>query len=43
MMSIDGKEQVMLKVRIVEMQRSVIKQLGFNLNALSVSWGARNS
>ena len=24
----------MLKVRIVEMQRSVIKQLGFNLNAL---------
>ncbi len=34
MMSIAGKEQVMLKVRIVEMQRSVIKQLGFNLNAL---------
>ncbi|HLI65848.1 MAG TPA: type II and III secretion system protein family protein [Caulobacteraceae bacterium] len=34
MLSIAGKEQVMLKVRIVEMQRSVIKQLGFNLNAL---------
>ena len=34
MMTIDGKEQVMLKVRIVEMQRSVIKQLGFNLSAL---------
>jgi pilus assembly protein CpaC len=34
MLSIDGKEQVMLKVRIVEMQRTVIKQLGFNLNAL---------
>jgi pilus assembly protein CpaC len=34
MLSIDGNEQVMLKVRIVEMQRSVIKQLGFNLSAL---------
>ncbi|HEX4198644.1 MAG TPA: type II and III secretion system protein family protein [Caulobacteraceae bacterium] len=34
MMTIDGKEQVMLKVRIVEMQRTVIKQLGFNLSAL---------
>lgn len=31
-LGIAGKEQVMLKVRIVEMQRSVIKQLGFNLN-----------
>jgi pilus assembly protein CpaC len=35
MLSIAGKEQVMLKVRIVEMQRSVIKQLGFNLSALT--------
>jgi pilus assembly protein CpaC len=34
MLSIAGKDQVMLKVRIVEMQRSVIKQLGFNLSAL---------
>lgn len=34
MLSIAGKDQVMLKVRIVEMQRSVIKQLGFNLQAL---------
>lgn len=34
MMSIAGKEQVMLKVRVVEMQRSVIKQLGVNLNAV---------
>lgn len=33
MMSIAGKDQVMLKVRIVEMQRSVIKQLGFDLAA----------
>jgi len=31
MISIAGKDQVMLKVRIVEVQRSVIKQLGFNL------------
>jgi pilus assembly protein CpaC len=34
MLSIDGPEQVMLKVRMVEMQRTVVKQLGFNLNAL---------
>lgn len=34
MLSIAGKEQVMLKVRIVEMQRNVIKQLGFNTSAL---------
>lgn len=31
MMSVDGSQQVMLSVRIVEMQRSVIKQLGMNL------------
>ena len=30
MMTIAGKDQVMLKVRIVEMQRNVIKQLGVN-------------
>jgi pilus assembly protein CpaC len=34
MLSIAGKDQVMLKVRIVEMQRSVIKQLGFDLSAV---------
>ena len=34
MLSIAGKDQVMLKVRIVEMQRNVIKQLGFNLAAV---------
>jgi pilus assembly protein CpaC len=34
MLSIAGKDQVMLKVRIVEMQRNVIKQLGFNMNAV---------
>lgn len=34
MLSIASPDQVMLKVRIVEMQRNVIKQLGFNLNAV---------
>ncbi|ODT57352.1 type II and III secretion system protein family protein [Phenylobacterium sp.] len=34
MLGVAGKDQVMLKVRIVEMQRNVIKQLGFNLNAV---------
>jgi pilus assembly protein CpaC len=34
LMSITGREQVMLKVRVVEMQRSIVKQLGFNLNAI---------
>ncbi len=32
MMSIGAKDQVLLKVRIVEMQRSLIKQLGINLD-----------
>jgi pilus assembly protein CpaC len=34
MLSIAGEQQVMLKVRIVEMQRSVIKQLGVDWHAL---------
>jgi len=34
MLSIAGKDQVMLKVRVVEMQRSIIKQLGFNWSAV---------
>lgn len=34
MLSIAGKDQVMLQVRIIEVQRNVIKQLGFNLNAV---------
>lgn len=33
MLSIRGGEQVMLKVKIVEMNRTVIKQLGFNIQA----------
>ena len=34
MLSVQESEQVMLKVRIVEVNRQIIKQLGFNLNAL---------
>ena len=34
MLSIAGKDQVMLQVRIVEVQRNVVKQLGFDLNAI---------
>jgi pilus assembly protein CpaC len=34
MLSIAGKDQVMLRVRVVEMNREVIKQLGFNWNAV---------
>jgi pilus assembly protein CpaC len=33
-MTIRGAEQVMLKVRVVEMQRNIIKQLGLNTSAL---------
>ncbi len=38
LMSIDGKDQVTLKVRVVEMQRSVIKQMGINLSG-SIGFG----
>jgi pilus assembly protein CpaC len=34
MLNVAESEQVMLKVRIVEVNRTIIKQLGFNLNAL---------
>lgn len=34
MVSIDGEEQVLLKVRVAEMQRSLAKQLGVDLDAL---------
>ena len=33
MVSISGNEQVMLKVRVVEMQRTVLKQLGVNIDS----------
>jgi len=32
MMTIEAREQVMLKVRIVEMQRTIVRQLGINLS-----------
>lgn len=35
MMSIKAKDQVMLEVRIVEMQRTMVKQLGLNLSVAS--------
>lgn len=38
LMAIDGKDQVTLKVRFVEMQRSVIKQMGINLSG-SIGFG----
>jgi pilus assembly protein CpaC len=34
LLSITGREQVMLRVRVVEMQRTIIKQLGFNTNTI---------
>ncbi|WP_291871460.1 type II and III secretion system protein family protein [Caulobacter sp.] len=34
MLSIAGKDQVMLQVRIVEVQRNVVKQLGVDMNAV---------
>jgi len=34
LLTVEGRDQVMLKVRIVEMQRSVTKQLGINLSAI---------
>lgn len=34
MITVRGREQVMVKVTIAEMQRSVIKQLGININQL---------
>jgi len=35
MLSIAGKDQVMVKVRIVEVQRNIVKQLGVNFQALA--------
>jgi len=34
LMTVEGKDQVLLKVRIVEMSRTVTKQLGISLNAI---------
>jgi pilus assembly protein CpaC len=41
LMSIAGKDQVTLKVRIVEVNRSVIKQLGMN-NSITYNFGTRS-
>ncbi|MEZ5937209.1 MAG: type II and III secretion system protein family protein [Hyphomonadaceae bacterium] len=41
LMTILGKDQVALKVRIVEMQRTMVKQLGINLSG-SVGFGELN-
>ena len=35
MMNVRAKDQVMLEVRIVEMQRTVVKQLGINLSGMT--------
>jgi pilus assembly protein CpaC len=37
MMAIEAREQVMLRVRIVEMQRSIVRQLGVNLSTAASS------
>ena len=39
LVTITGGDQVMLQVKIVEVNRSVIKQLGFNLNAITGQLG----
>jgi pilus assembly protein CpaC len=39
MLSIAAKDQVMLEVRIVEMQRSIVKQLGINIAGNSIGSG----
>ncbi|MGC1302419.1 MAG: type II and III secretion system protein family protein [Caulobacteraceae bacterium] len=43
MLSVAGPEQVMLKVRIVEVNRQIVKQLGVNLGALIGSVGPTGS
>ena len=37
---IKGKEQVLLKVTVAEVQRSIIKQLGIDLNGVSIAIGS---
>ena len=34
MMTVEGREQVLLKVSVVEMERNIIKQFGVDLGAL---------
>jgi len=37
MLAVEAREQVMLKVQVVEMNREIIKQLGINLGAVATS------
>ena len=39
-LTIKGKEQVLLKVTVAEVQRNIIKQLGIDLNGSSLSIGS---
>ncbi len=39
MMTVDGQQQVLLKVKIVEVQRSLLKELGLEFNGTSLSSG----
>lgn len=39
-LTVEGRDQVLLRVRIVEMQRSLVRQLGVNLNANLSTGGA---
>ena len=34
MLTVEGREQVLLKVSVVEMERNILKQFGVDLNAL---------
>lgn len=37
MITVEGREQVLLKVSVVEMDRKIVKELGVNINALTTS------
>ena len=37
MLAVESREQVMLKVRVVEMNREIVKQLGVNLGAIATA------
>ena len=41
LLSISGQDQVTLKVRVVEVQRTAVKQLGFNLQAVIGQMGSK--
>src|SRR5262249_6159930 len=36
LLNVEGKEQVLVKVRVVEMSRTLVKQLGVNVNAENI-------